>query len=123
MIPYHDISDSIDGHLTFKQMLALIIKLYMCASMIPTTMVGGTHKNLGLIMDAALYVQKLGEAWNDPINHGLIPDLPNATNQIDQQTMHDQHQERMDTLSPLPIFKFTFANFQIFFHYHHQRIH
>ena len=67
--------------------------MYGNAASPPTTLGGGAHGHVGLIMKATLYVTLSATAYVDPNEPPLTPDVPSTTTSASRKQLCDQHAE------------------------------
>ena len=67
--------------------------MYGNATTLPTTLGGGSHCHVGLIMKAALYVTLSATAYVTPIEPPLTPDVPSTATSASRQQLCNQYAE------------------------------
>ena len=67
--------------------------IYGNAATLPTTLGGGAHGHVGLIMKATLYVILAATAYVTPNEPPLTPDVPTTETSASRQQLRDQHAE------------------------------
>ena len=67
--------------------------IYGNATILPTTLGGGEHGHVGLIMKATLYVTLSATAYVTPNEPPLTPEVPSTATSASRQQLHDQHAE------------------------------
>ena len=67
--------------------------MYGNAATLPTTLGGGAHGHVGLIMKATLYVTLSATAYFTPNEPPLTPDVPSTVTSASRQKLRDQHAE------------------------------
>ena len=67
--------------------------IYGNAATLPTTLGGGAHGRVGLIMKATLYVTLAATSYVTPNEPPLTPDVPTTKTRASRQQLQDQHAE------------------------------
>ena len=67
--------------------------MYGNAATITTTLDGGAHGHVGLIMKAKIYVTLYPTAYITPVEPPLTPVIPPTENNAARQQLRDQHTE------------------------------
>ena len=65
--------------------------LYGNAATLSTTLVGGAHGHVGLIMKTTLYVTLAATPYVTPNEPPLTPDVPSTATSASRQQLRDQH--------------------------------
>ena len=78
------------GTPTFKAINARHKTLKQNASSVVTTLAGGNHGLLALVIDAAEYTQLTNVVWIEPVNPGQHPIIPNGATRIAQENISSQ---------------------------------
>ena len=82
----------IEGEPNYDSIQEMVQMLYGNASSIPTTLGGGAHGHLGLVMSPALYFTIAAAAYTAPINPGALPHYPNGRIGVElRQQIRDMH--------------------------------
>lgn len=66
----------IEGEPTYESIKLLHNQLKSNAASVPSTLGGGNHGHLGLVLQATLYTTVLGQQFVEPPNPGITPNIP-----------------------------------------------
>ena len=67
------------------------------ASSVISTLAGGNHGLLALILNNAEYTALTGAVWIEPVNPGLRPIIPNGATRIAKENMTSQWKNEFDS--------------------------
>ena len=83
----------ITGELDYDCISQLNQLMYGNAAILPTTLGGGAHGHVGLIMKATLYVKLEATSYVTPNEPPLTPDVPTTATSASRQQLRYQHAE------------------------------
>lgn len=87
----------ITGAPTYVSIAAIHAKLKINAASIPTTLGGGQHGHLGLVLSPATYLTVANVAFDCPANPGIHPHIPPGSTAAQIQEINCQHQAGVKT--------------------------
>jgi hypothetical protein len=83
----------ITGEHDYESINHMVQTLYGDAASLATTLGGGSHAHIGIIMRQALYATLTAIPYLPPLDPGALPIIPHATTTSNRELLHTKHQE------------------------------